>query len=244
MRRAMAAPRQRRIFAIVDRLDPEEVVRVLDPYLTERRKARIESMIAGRLASVRVAIEAPSDPHNAAAVVRTAEALGVGAVHLVAAEGRALEARKTTQGAHHWVEIHDHDDLEGFLAACRRAGVRPYGADMAAPRTLADLPVDAPLCIVVGNESRGLSDRARAAMETFSIPMVGLSQSLNLSVSAAIVLFDVTRRRRAVLGRAGDLSAGERARLRAYAYARSVDLRMLEGLFGREEASAAPRPTD
>ncbi len=238
---AMAAPRQRRIFEAVDALDPDEVVRVLGPYLTERRKARIEAMIEGRLASVHVAVEAPSDPHNAAAVVRTAEALGVAMVHIVAAEGRALEARKTTQGAHHWVEIRDHDTLGGFLGACRDAGVEPFGADVDGALLLEDVPVDAPLCVVVGNESRGLSPAAKAAMRTFRIPMVGLSQSLNLSVSAAIALFDVTRRRRALLGRTGDLEPAAAARLRAYAYARSVDPRMLAALFGRESGGRLAR---
>ena len=106
---------------------------------------------------------------------------------------------------------------------------------------LEDVPVDAPLCVVVGNESRGLSPAAKAAMRSFRIPMVGLSQSLNLSVSAAIALFDVTRRRRALLRRSGDLDPTAAARLRAYAYARTVDPRMLAGLFGGESGGRPAR---
>ncbi len=238
----MVGPRPRRLWEALDRLDPDRVVETLAPYLTARRKARIEAMIEGRLMSVQVAVEAPSDPHNAAAVLRTAEALGVGTAHVVAAEGRALEARRTTQGAHHWVEVHEHPDLAALLATLREAGVTPYGADMDGAVELVQVPVDRPVCIVVGNESRGLSEAARAAMPTFRIPMVGLSQSLNLSVSAAIAMFDLTHRRRARLGAQGDLDGPARRRLRAYAYARSVDARMLRGIFDLEWDGDGPRP--
>ncbi len=207
---------------------PEAVLAAAWPLLSADRRARIEDVLDGRLASVAVALEAPSDPHNAAAVVRTADAFGVLDVHVVAAEGRALHARKVTQGADHWVRTHHHDDLDSLVAWARRGDVALFGAAMDGAYSVDALPVDRPVCLVLGNEQRGLSPAARAACAgCFRIPMVGMSESLNLSVSAALAMYEHTRRRRAWLGRAGDLAPDERERLRARYAGRSVDTRLL-----------------
>lgn len=216
----------------------QQVTRALTPFLTEARRARIESVLAGRMDSVHVAVEAPSDPHNAAAVVRSCEAMGALGVHVVAAEGRALHARATTQGAFHWVKTHHHGDLDGLVAQVRRQGMRLCGAAMDGTMPVARLPIDQPLCLLFGNEQRGLSPRARDACDLlFFVPMVGMSESLNLSVCAAIALYEVMRRKRAQ-GRSGDLDPHERATLRACYYAGSVDERLLRGLFGPGRAEA------
>ncbi len=218
--------------ALVTEHGAERVTQALSPYVTEARRARIESVLDGRMDSVHVAVEAPSDPHNAAAVVRSCEAMGALGVHVIAAEARALHARATTQGSFHWVQTHHHGDLEGFLAQMRRRGTKLYGAAMDGSESVMRLPVDEPLCLVFGNEQRGLSARAREACDAlFHVPMVGMSESLNLSVCAAVSLYEVMRRKRAD-GRAGDLDEQQRDMLRACYYAGSVDPRMLSGMFG------------
>lgn len=215
--------------ALVAEQGAERVTAALQPYLTEARRARIEAVLDGRMGSVHVAIEAPSDPHNAAAVVRTCEALGVLDVHVIAAEARALHARAVTQGSFHWVRTHEHARLEPFVAWAR-GRVRLYGACMDGAEPVTRLPVDEPLCLVLGNEQRGLSPAARRACDAlFHVPMVGMSESLNLSVAAAISLFEVLRRKRAA-GPHGDLDPAARASLRACYYLGSVDPRLSQGL--------------
>ncbi len=207
------------------------IAETLTPYVTEVRREKIERLLERRLPQIQVAIEAPSDPHNAAAVVRTAEALGVLDVHLIARERRALHAKNTTQGAFRWVRTHHHEDLAGFLAQEPLEGVSLFGAWMDAERTVEELPVDRPICVVFGNETRGLSDPARAAcVDGFRIPMVGMSESLNLSVSAAITLYQLTSRHRAA--GAVVLDDLERERLRARHYMDSVDERLWSSLLG------------
>lgn len=210
---------------------PEHVAQTLQPYLTDARREKIDRLLAGRLPAIRVAIEAPSDPHNAAAVVRTAEALGVLGVHVIATEGRALHAKATTQGSYRWVRTHHHDTLQTFLGHEAMQDVAIYGAWMDAEHTLSELPVDKPLCLMFGNETRGLSAEARAACAGgFRIPMVGMSESLNLSVSAAISLYDVTNRHRAA-GAVG-LDDAQRAEMMARHYLDSVDDRLWSSLLG------------
>lgn len=207
------------------------IAETLTPYVTEVRRGKIERLLDRRLPQIQVAIEAPSDPHNAAAVVRTAEALGVLDVHLVASERRALHAKNTTQGAFRWVRTHHHDHLSDFLGRDSLRGVSMFGAWMDAERTVEELPVDRPICVVFGNETRGLSPEARDACEGgFRIPMVGMSESLNLSVSAAITLYDLTSRHRAA-GAVG-LDAAAREELRARHYMDSVDERLWSSLLG------------
>src|SRR5262245_59336355 len=101
-------------FGVIDRLiarhGAEEVLRRVAPYLTEPRVARIEAVLGGRLDGVHVAVERLEDPHNGAAVVRTAEALGVMHVHAIGVEADALHGASTTQGAYYWVHTYHHAD--------------------------------------------------------------------------------------------------------------------------------------
>jgi len=222
--------------ALVVEHGAERVTTALGPYVTEARRARIEAVLDGRVQSVQVAIEAPSDPHNAAAVVRTGEALGVMDVHVIAAEARALHARAVTQGSFHWLRTHHHARLEGFLARARSGSLRLFGACMDGAVPVTRLPVDEPMCLLFGNEQRGLSPAARRACDAlFHVPMAGMSESLNLSVAAAISLFDVLRRKRAS-GPQGDLDPAQRASLRACYYLGSVDPRLVQGLFRTQPA--------
>lgn len=217
----------------IERVGAARLVELLEPFVTEARRQRIEAVLAGRLESVHVAAERPQDPHNAAAIVRSAEALGALHVHVVDAPPGALHAQATTQGAYAWVHTHHHPTFEAFLGAARRAGVRLAGAVMDGAYRVQDLPVDQPLCVLFGNEGTGLSAEALAACDlTFRIPMVGMSESMNLSVCAAITLFTVTEARRKHLGQSGDLVGARLTLERARYYARSVDLRLLEGIVG------------
>ncbi|MET0287758.1 MAG: RNA methyltransferase [Polyangiales bacterium] len=216
--------------ARIDAVGSEYACAQLGPLLAEERRNKIEQVLRGRLDSLHVAVERPADPYNAAAIVRTAEAVGALHVHVVASVEEALHARKTTQGSFNWLHTYHHATLDG-LKVLQRRGVRLCGAMMDGALTLEELPIDRPLCLLFGNEGVGLSPEARAACDlTFRIPMYGMSESLNLSVSAALSLYDVARRKRAALGQPGDL-VGERLMLeRARYYARCVDARTLDAL--------------
>lgn len=212
-------------------LGPERVVSGLAPFLTDARREAIDRVLGARLAQVHVAVERPEDPYNAAALVRTAEAMGILNVHVVGAEHGALHARRTTQGSFNWLHTSHHHDLESLLSELRRGGVRLFGAAMSGSCLLEELPVDAPFCLLFGNEATGLSEAAREACElSFRVPMVGMSESLNLSVSAAIAMYVTSAARRRWLGQPTDLDAAGTLREKARYYARSVDLRLLRAL--------------
>jgi tRNA (guanosine-2'-O-)-methyltransferase len=104
------------------------------------------------------------------------------------------------------------DTTEQSIADLTARGFDIYVADLApTAHSPATLPVDRPLAVVFGSEVQGVSEAARrAAKGVVRVPMVGLTESLNVSVSAAIVLHHLCERRRALVG--ADLSAEERAR--------------------------------
>jgi tRNA (guanosine-2'-O-)-methyltransferase len=208
------------------------MIEALRPFVSEQRQRRIDEVVGARLRSVEVAIEHPYDPHNAAAVVRSAEALGAWAVHVIAASERILRAPGTTKGTHHWIDTRHHRTLDGFLAVQREAGMVVAGACVDATHMLEELPIDRPICLLFGNEHAGLSAEAQAACDLrFRVPIYGFAESYNLSVAAAISLYATTTRRRAWLGADGDLDEAGRELERARCHYRSVDERHAQALF-------------
>jgi len=204
-------------------LAPADVLRALAPYVSEQRRERIEGMVRARLRGVTVVLEDVHDPHNAAAVLRTCEALGLRALHVVEKRERFSPARKVTQGAGKWIDLVRHAGIEAASEALRASGFVMLGADPAATVTLERVPVDRPIALVFGNEHHGLSRAARVRLDgLFRIPQFGLTRSLNLSVAVALATFDVCRRRRALLGADGDLDAETQEALRAQFYRLSV----------------------
>lgn len=222
----------------LDAQGPATLVERLTPYLSETRRAKIEEVLAARLSSIEVALESPYDPRNASAVVRSAEAFGVGSVHVIAASRKVLETRGTTRGTHQWIHTRNFRAIDEFVEFARTRGVLLAGACPGAPMQLEALPLEQPICLVFGNEHDGLDPLLRDACELrFGIHIHGFAESFNVSVAAAISLYSLTSRRRALLGRAGDLSDEALARERARCYLRSVDDRLIRGLFPFPEPS-------
>lgn len=191
--------------------DPEGVVRVLEPFVTEARRARLCEVISRRLASVAVVFDGPYDPHNGAAVVRSCEAFGVQTCHVVQRPGVPFAvATSVARGAEKWVDVVLHSGGQSLLEWAGAAGMPLVAAhpdgDLV-PEDLAEMPR---VTVVLGNERDGIREPiARACRARVRVPMNGFVESLNVSVTAAILLHAATRRR------PGDLDAG--ARLRLYA---------------------------
>ena len=163
-----------------------------------------------RSASVVVALEGIVDPHNTAAILRSADAFGVGELHFIDLGVRPLVAKRITRGTERWLDVHLHHDPAGCVAGLKARGFEVFVADARATVGLDDIAARPRVAVVFGNEHQGASAATRAAATgTFAIPMRGLVESLNVSVAAAITLQRVTRHR------PGDLGAHEARALRA-----------------------------
>jgi tRNA (guanosine-2'-O-)-methyltransferase len=191
--------------------DPRRIVRVLEPMVGDARRARLLEVIGRRLASVAVVFDGPYDPHNGAAVLRSCEAFGVQRLHVVERPGAPFTvARTVARGAQNWLDVTCHEGAPSLLAWAREAGMPLAGAHPQGellPEALAELPR---VAIVLGNEREGMREAiAAACAHRVRVPMRGFVESLNVSVTGAILLHAATR------GRAGDLD--DAARLRLYA---------------------------
>jgi tRNA (guanosine-2'-O-)-methyltransferase len=194
-----------------------EVVRALEPLVTERRRDRVLEVIGKRLASVAVLFDAPHDPHNGAAVIRSCEAFGVQSLHVVEREEKFLAAASVARSAEQWIDVVCHKTAESAALVVARAGLEMVAAHPAGellPEDLASIPR---VAIVLGNERDGITeDLAARCARRVRVPMRGFVESLNVSVTAAILLASATR------GRTGDLDDAARTRLYARGLFHSV----------------------
>jgi tRNA (guanosine-2'-O-)-methyltransferase len=196
---------------------PAEVIRVLGPRLSDARRQRIDDVVAQRTRTLAIAIEGLHDPHNTAAVIRSADAFGIQDRHVVEGTSRFASSRKVTQGAHKWVDISFWSTAEVFAARMREQGRQVLVADMAGSVPVDELEIDQPTVIVFGNEAEGISEPMRELADgAFRIPMRGFSESFNVSVAAAISLSTLRR------DLPGDLAPADADILRARFYLRAV----------------------
>jgi tRNA (guanosine-2'-O-)-methyltransferase len=196
---------------------PRRVVEILREHLSSERADRIDATVSHRTRSLTVAIEGVRDPHNTAAVIRTADAYGLQEVHVVERGVRFLSSRRVTQGAHKWVDLGVWSGAESFTDQMRRQKKRILVASVDGATPIADLVGESGLALVFGNEHEGVSAEMRALADgAFAIPMYGFVESFNVSVAAAL---SISRLRRDGRGDLGDVEA---AVLRARFYLRAV----------------------
>jgi tRNA (guanosine-2'-O-)-methyltransferase len=202
----------------VERHDAARVVELLEPLVLDRRAQRLKDVIGERLESVQVVFDAPHDPHNGAAVLRSCEAFGVQYVHVIERLEKFLAAPSVAKGAEKWVDLHHWSNVDQVIATMKERGLELVAAapdGELAPQDLASIPR---LALVLGNERDGIAALlAAACTRRVRVPMRGFVESLNVSVSAAILLAHAT------VGRAGDLSEEERLRLYARGLYFTVD---------------------
>lgn len=168
---------------------------------TSRRQARVQSVISRRQPTITVVLEDVHDTHNASAVLRSCDAIGVLDIHLVyvrdPAPRRAFH-HGTSGSAAKWITPHIHDSIDACYRKLRDSGYWIFAT--ALRQTSIDLyriDLTQPIALVFGNEMRGVSSEAiDLADGCVHIPMQGMVESLNISVACAVSLYEVMRQRR------------------------------------------------
>lgn len=212
--------------AALDRLTdtlPTDLRRYRDrDLINEVRRFRIEESIRHRTRSIVVVLDGIHDPHNQAAVIRTVEALGLQEIHSVTIDDKPFRpSPKVTQNANIWLDVTTHQSFSDAADHLRARGYEIWAAGFEnSAVSLHDLEFDRPIALVFGNEAAGLSDEVRALCDgSFVIPLSGFSQSLNVSVAAAVTLWWAADQRAKIRGgELGDLDEGDRMELRRRFY--------------------------
>ena len=197
-------------------------------YLLPERKARIDEVVSRRTRTLVVVIEALCDPQNVNAVLRTCDAFGVQEVHVVEGPMKGFDRnKKISQNADKWLDVSRWASTSECLVALKKRGFAIHVTWLGQGTVgLSDLDFAGPVALVFGNESRGVSDQALALADArFAIPMRGFSQSLNVSVAAAVSLAGAVERREAQRGSHGDLPEAEAQSLRERFYLLAVKQR-------------------
>jgi tRNA (guanosine-2'-O-)-methyltransferase len=160
--------------------------------------------------------DGPYDPHNGAAVLRSCEAFGVQRLHVVERPGTPFAVAHTVaRGAEKWIDVTCHEGAPSLVAWAQGANMPLVATHPDGELVPDDLSGLARFALVLGNEREGIRPAiAEACAHRVRVPMRGFIESLNVSVTAAILLHAATR------GRAGDLGDADRLRL----YARGLYL--------------------
>jgi tRNA (guanosine-2'-O-)-methyltransferase len=164
-----------------------------------RRYHRLRAVLDRRQPDLTVLLEDVQVPRNLAAILRSCDGVGVFAAHAVWPGGRLKISRPASGGNRKWLPVHKHRTLAEALAHLRETGARILAAHPrpgAVPFREDDYTL--PTCFLFGNEDDGLSAEALAGADgVVNIPMEGMGTSLNVSVAAALLLFEAQRQRRA-----------------------------------------------
>lgn len=167
--------------------------------MTPERFARLRRVLDRRQPDLTVLMENVHKPHNLSAVVRSCDAVGVLEAHAVAPRENLRLYKGITGGSRSWVPVRVHRDLGEAFAALEAGGFQVLAAHPA-PGSVDYRRVDytRPTALLLGQERDGVSREAAArAHRWVAVPMLGMVASLNVSVAAAIVLFEAQRQRAA-----------------------------------------------
>ena len=167
---------------------------------TKERIQRVKQVLSLRQPDLRVVLEEVTNTHNASAVARTCDAAGVLYLDIISSSGDPFPVNEAiSTRAEKWLhfsnfrstkECLNHLKQQGFKIAATHLGAKSV------PHT--DIDYAQPIAVLFGNESEGISEEARKMADyVIKIPMFGMAQSLNLSVSVGIILYEALKQRMA-----------------------------------------------
>jgi len=170
----------------------------LENILTENRKAKFLKVLENRTKHFTVVVEDVFQMHNASAVMRSCEVFGIQELNVIEQRfGKSID-KEIAMGAQKWVDINKFETVTNCIDALKSRGYQiiattPHENDC----LLDDFDISRPSALFFGTEKDGLSKEVLQKADGFlKIPMAGFTESLNISVSAAIIIQNLTNRLR------------------------------------------------
>lgn len=201
----------------------EHILEKLKPMLTEERIQRLEQVVNERSFHVMPLLENIYDRGNVSAVMRSTEAFGFIRVGLVDKPGAKFKAaNRVTKGAEKWLDVQAFSSAEESVKKLRASGYQIWATDLNTEYSISDIDWQKPTAIVLGNEKEGTSAEMLGMVDgRFRIPMVGFSQSFNISVAAALIFYHAFEALKKFDGR--KLTGEQRKQVLANYYLRCFD---------------------
>ena len=179
---------------------PREIKQLLGPLLTAERRKRIAQVLKKRTRYVTLVLDDLYHQHNMSAVVRSCEAFGFQDLHVIEVDNRFLPTQGVAMGAQQWITIFRHSSASNCITTLKQMGYKIFAADPPEKAlvtkektaiTIHELDLKTgPVAIVLGKELDGLDNTLRSQCHgVVYIPMEGFTESLNVSVTAALFLY-------------------------------------------------------
>ncbi|EPR42413.1 tRNA/rRNA methyltransferase (SpoU) [Desulfovibrio sp. X2] len=168
--------------------------------ITERRKDRIREVLEKRQKDLTLVIDHVWDPHNVSAILRSCDAFGVPQVHLYYKDEAFPDiGRKSSASAGKWVRRMAHTDAAAMAASLKADGMRLLATGFTEDaRPLTEWDLTSPVAVILSNEHSGVRPELLPHCDGMVyIPMSGMVQSFNVSVAAALILYETWRQRSA-----------------------------------------------
>ncbi|MBK4727266.1 tRNA (guanosine(18)-2'-O)-methyltransferase TrmH [Pantoea agglomerans] len=165
--------------------------------MNAQRYARIRAMLAARQHDLTVCMEQVHKPHNVSAVIRTADAVGVHEVHAVWPGSRMRTMVSSAAGSNSWVQVKTHRTIADAVTHLKDQNMQILATNISDKAVdFREIDYTRPTCILMGQEKTGITQEALdLADQDIIIPMIGMVQSLNVSVASALILYEAQRQR-------------------------------------------------
>ncbi|RDY61265.1 TrmH family RNA methyltransferase [Flagellimonas nanhaiensis] len=173
-----------------------DLLTYLEGFLTEERKQRFDEILKNRTKHLTVAIEDVFQLHNTSAILRSCDAFGVQEVHVIEDRFEQRLDKNIAMGAEQWVDVNRYGTTSECISKLKDMGYKimattPHNDS----RLLSDFDPNTKTALFFGTEKEGLSEEVMQKADGFlKIPMVGFSESLNVSVSAAIIIQELSQK--------------------------------------------------
>lgn len=165
--------------------------------MNERRYRRICQMMAMRQPDLTLCLEEIHKPHNVSAIVRSADAVGIHQIHAIWPDQQVKLSVSSAAGSNSWVKVISHVSTEDAISQIKSQGMQVLVTNLSEHAVdFREIDYTQPTCIMMGQEKKGISTKAlELADQHIIIPMVGMVQSLNVSVASALILYEAQRQR-------------------------------------------------
>ncbi|YAI81950.1 MAG: tRNA (guanosine(18)-2'-O)-methyltransferase TrmH [cyanobacterium endosymbiont of Rhopalodia sterrenbergii] len=162
-----------------------------------KRYHRLRQVLDRRQPDLTVLTEDVHKPHNLSAIIRTCDAVGIFEVHSVNVTAESPTFSQVSQGSEKWIFLNTHSDTKTAINHLKKQKFKIYAAHFSSiSLDYRQIDYTQPSAIIFGAEKWGVTEEAaQLADEHIVIPMLGMVQSLNVSVAAAVILFEAQRQR-------------------------------------------------
>jgi tRNA (guanosine-2'-O-)-methyltransferase len=179
-------------------MNNEALLVYLENFISENRQKRFLEILQNRTKHFTVVVEDVFQMHNTSAVMRSCEVFGIQEINVIEQRYSRVIDSQIALGAEKWVDVNQFANSETCMESLRNQG---YQIIATTPHNesclLHEFDISKPSALFFGTEKEGLSEAVMQQADGFlKIPMVGFTESLNISVSASIILQDITNRLR------------------------------------------------